>query len=52
EALLAGIVQLQEQIAAETPGRARARHAGRYADRAVTAGEVTRGLVAPPPDPA
>ena len=48
EALLAGIVKLQEQIAAETPGRARARHGSRYADRQVSAGEVTRGLVAPP----
>ncbi len=48
EALLAGIVRLQEQIAAETPGRARARHGSRYADRPVSAAEVTRGLVAPP----
>ena len=48
EALLAGIVQLQDQIAAEVPGRARGRHGARYADRPVTAAEVTRGLVAPP----
>ena len=39
---------LQDQIAAETPGRARARSGSRYADRPVSAGEVTRGLVAPP----
>ena len=48
EALLAGIVQLQDQIAREVPGRARGRHGARYVDRPVTAGEVTRGLVAPP----
>ena len=48
EALLAGIVKLQEQISAETPGRARARQGSRYADRPVSTGEVTRGLVAPP----
>nr|WP_151526032.1 NADH-quinone oxidoreductase subunit B [Serinicoccus kebangsaanensis] len=48
EALLHGIVTLQEQIAAETPGQARSRSGSRYADRPVTAGEVTRDLVAPP----
>lgn len=49
EALLHGIVTLQEQIAAETPGQVRARRSGsRYADRDVTAGEVTRGLVRAP----
>lgn len=48
EALLAGIVQLQQQIAAEVPGQVRARRGARYAARAVSAGEVTRGLVAPP----
>ena len=56
EALLAGIVQLQEQIAQEVPGRARARRGtsgistSRYDDRPVSAGEVNRGLVAPPAD--
>lgn len=48
EALLHGIVTLQEQIAAEVPGRARGRFGARYADRPVSAGEVTRDLVAPP----
>jgi NADH-quinone oxidoreductase subunit B len=48
EALLAGIVRLQEQIAASVPGRARA--GARYGDRVVSAGEATRPLVQPPTD--
>ncbi|GAA1154647.1 NADH-quinone oxidoreductase subunit B [Ornithinicoccus hortensis] len=49
EALLAGIVKLQEQISAERPGRARAGLRPRpYAEVPVTAAEVTRDLVEPP----
>ena len=40
--------RLGQQIAAEVPGRARARSGSRYADRPVSAGEVTRDLVRPP----
>ena len=47
EALLQGIVRLQEKIAAETLSTKgmRAKYAGH---RVASAGEVTRGLVAPP----
>jgi NADH-quinone oxidoreductase subunit B len=49
EALLHGILTLQQQIAAEVPGRARsAARARPYAAAPVTAGEVTRDLVRPP----
>ena len=51
EALLHGILTLQQQIAAETPGRARAGSRPRpYADQPPSAGEVTRGLLSPPSD--
>ena len=51
EALLHGIVKLQEKIAAEkvTRGSVAARQPGRYAaHRTASSGEVARGLVAPP----
>ncbi|HLS40080.1 MAG TPA: NADH-quinone oxidoreductase subunit B family protein [Ornithinicoccus sp.] len=48
EALLHGIVTLQEQIAREVPGRARSGSRARpYAAHPVTAGEVIRDLVRP-----
>ena len=46
EALLHGIMTLQEQIKAEHPGRARGHRP--YAAGPVSAAEVTRPLVAPP----
>lgn len=49
EALLFGILTLQEQIAAEVPGRARARSRPRpYAEAPPSAGELTRGLLTAP----
>src|SRR5690606_23521751 len=49
EALLNGILTLQKQIAAEVPGRARARSRPRpYAEPPASAAEVARGLVRPP----
>ncbi len=48
EALLHGIITLQQQIKGERAGQARGHRP--YAARRVSAGEVTRDLVAPPPD--
>ena len=49
EALLQGIIKLQEKIAAETLSTEVIR--GKYAGRSASAAEVTRPLVAPPPSP-